>query len=161
MDQGIWCENKRHQRDINAMDVKVNASNRIYQLPDHIIHQTVSFLPTIDVVRISILSKNGIAFRLHSTYGILKNLGSGFLTLICILKQLKRGKNSSISCIIRWFDNAIRTQAYKGWDYLWLSTVHLGFLLALQSLIVLVLQFGVKELDIKAHLPCSYYNDLN
>lgn len=147
MDQGIWCENKRRQRDINAMDVKVNASNRIYQLPDHIIHQTVSFLPTIDVVRISILSKNGIAFRLHSTYGILKNLGSGFLTLICILKQLKRGKNSSISCIIRWFDNAIRTQAYKGetisdfllyiWDFfshcnLWL---YLFYSLVLKNLI--------------------------
>ena len=57
MDQGIWCENKRHQRDINAMDVEVNASDRISHLPDHIIHQIVSFLPTIDVVRISILSE--------------------------------------------------------------------------------------------------------
>ena len=99
--------------------------------------------------------RHGIAFRLHSTYGILKNRGSGFPTLICILKQLKRGKKSSISCIIRWFENAIRTPVYKGWDYLWLSTVHLWFLLALQSLIVLALQFGVKELDIKAHLPCN------
>ncbi|KAL3598569.1 hypothetical protein D5086_006487 [Populus alba] len=138
------------------MDVKVTASDKISHLADHIIHQIVSFLPTIDF-SVS-CPKHGIAFRLHSTYGILRLMLPNVDLYSETVERREKFLNFVHNSLVRQChqNSSIQRQRLSLTFY-----CTSGISSLIDSLIVLALQFGVKELDIKAHVPCNYYNDLN
>jgi len=55
------CPRKRHRKDnninINTMNVEINETDIISQLPQYIIQQIASFLPTIEVGSTSVVPK--------------------------------------------------------------------------------------------------------
>jgi hypothetical protein len=57
----LICQRKRHRKDnninINTMNVEINETDIISQLPEYIIQQIASFLPTIEVGSTSVVPK--------------------------------------------------------------------------------------------------------
>ncbi|GMN53338.1 hypothetical protein TIFTF001_022478 [Ficus carica] len=126
--------------------VKIRAPDLISKLPDHVIHYILSFLPTIDAVRMSLLSRRwrrmwySIPALKFDDYQIKEELFFNFVEQC--MKHHQMGMQVNTTSVITRFELRIsRCRVDSSQVDRWLS---------------FVAQPHLKELDVKMHALCSW-----